>query len=297
MLTNKYIDVVFFHNDEEKILRVYTNSEIDAANIVCSKFEDAAVMDCIGGHSNSFYNKGFCCLVKDGVQMFEDGGSIEYSSLSSLLDSINLSKLPSSAASIINDLKSNPDLDLITMDDPKVKILVEVLNKNYSNAFEEDKPEVQTIEVSEDAKRIALEIKDLKDLLEINDDIEDGQRIQNEINDLLAILEMEGVSYYTALTGKPIQEKEITYKLGDMYSNNFDDYGLFATALKADLTWGVDNLRLLYNSFEDNNYHTAGGELWETIGSLEKGEIDNAKESLERFKNAVKQQMRDSGYY
>ena len=73
------------------------------------------------------------------------------------------------------------------------------------------------------------------------------------------------------------------YKLGDMYSKNFDAKGMLKMALKSNIDWGYEKLELLHNSFEDNNYHTASKNLWNTIQNLKKDNKDDAKATHQLF--------------
>lgn len=83
---------------------------------------------------------------------------------------------------------------------------------------------------------------------------------------------------------KPV-EVSGKYKLGDMYSSDFDIEGMLITA------WGLKQtetkeLNLLHDSLEDNNYHTIGIPLWAFL----KGEG-----GFSEFRKELKAEMEEQG--
>jgi len=90
----------------------------------------------------------------------------------------------------------------------------------------------------------------------------------------------------------PIENvKRIGYELGEGWSADFDLEGLLRTALKANTSWGVEALKKLHYSFEDNNYHTIGKPLWEAVKSLQLGAEPSAKLHLHEFHEAVQKEL------
>jgi len=87
--------------------------------------------------------------------------------------------------------------------------------------------------------------------------------------------------------------KRIGYELGQGYSSDFDFEGLLRTALRANTSWGIEALKKLHYSFEDNNYHTLGRPLWEAVKSLQLGAEPSAKLHLHEFQEAVQQELED----
>lgn len=87
--------------------------------------------------------------------------------------------------------------------------------------------------------------------------------------------------------------KRIGYELGQGYSSDFDFEGLLRTALRANTSWGIEALKKLHYSFEDNNYHTLGRPLWEAVKSLQLGAEPSAKLHLHEFHEAVQQELED----
>lgn len=85
--------------------------------------------------------------------------------------------------------------------------------------------------------------------------------------------------------------KRIGYELGEGWSSDFDFEGLLRTALKANTSWGVEALKKLHYSFEDNNYHTLGKPLWEAVKSLQLGAEPSAKLHLHEFHEAVQKEL------
>jgi hypothetical protein len=82
------------------------------------------------------------------------------------------------------------------------------------------------------------------------------------------------------------------YKLGDKWSSNFDYNGMLETALKAQVSWGVNKLRKLYDSFEDVNYHRANRSLWEALNSLKDNNVKEAEKHLENFRSDVLEELK-----
>jgi hypothetical protein len=120
-----------------------------------------------------------------------------------------------------------------------------------------------------DGRSKVLEIEDFEDFLEDND-IKAG---------------------YQFAKGGAIKKK--VYKLGDMYSSDFDYDGMLRMGLKADSSWGSKKLEKLFDSFEDVNYHTASKNLWNAIKELEKPEanIMAADNYIEQFHDDVIEEM------
>jgi hypothetical protein len=85
--------------------------------------------------------------------------------------------------------------------------------------------------------------------------------------------------------------KRIGYTLGDEWSADFDYEGLLKTSLRANTSWGIESLKKLHRSFEDNNYHTLGKHLWEGIKSLQLGAEPSAKLHLNEFHEAVQKEL------
>ena len=91
----------------------------------------------------------------------------------------------------------------------------------------------------------------------------------------------------------PVNENVKKYRLGDMYSDDFDYIGMLKAGLKATLGSSVDKLQKLYNSFEDVNYHSENQHLGGIIDALKAGNKDAAKDSLMKFRNAIKATLKD----
>tara|TARA_R100001129_G_scaffold33386_1_gene22507 strand:- start:7639 stop:9960 length:2322 start_codon:yes stop_codon:yes gene_type:complete len=85
-----------------------------------------------------------------------------------------------------------------------------------------------------------------------------------------------------------VNENVKKYRLGDMYSNDFDYLGMLKAGLKATLGSSVDKLQKLYNSFEDVNYHSENQYLGALIDALQSGDKDEAKKHLLKFRSAIK---------
>ena len=90
-----------------------------------------------------------------------------------------------------------------------------------------------------------------------------------------------------------VNENIKKYRLGDMYSNDFDYIGMLKAGLKATLGSSVQKLQKLYNSFEDVNYHSENQHLGGIIDALKAGNKDAAKDSLIKFRGALKATLKD----
>ena len=48
----------------------------------------------------------------------------------------------------------------------------------------------------------------------------------------------------------------MSYKLGDTWSRTFDYDGMLTKGMEASVDWPIEDLQMLYTSFEDVNYHS-----------------------------------------
>ena len=60
----------------------------------------------------------------------------------------------------------------------------------------------------------------------------------------------------------------MSYKLGDKWSRTFDYDGMLEKGTEASVNWSIEDLQMLYTSFEDVNYHREAGYLWSAIQEL-----------------------------
>ena len=87
------------------------------------------------------------------------------------------------------------------------------------------------------------------------------------------------------------------YKLGDMWSNDFDYEGMMKVALKTKETDKVDKLQKLHDSMTDVNYHTVASPLLDAIDQLTLNkDVPEAKKMarsyLKKFHKMVKDDMK-----
>lgn len=68
------------------------------------------------------------------------------------------------------------------------------------------------------------------------------------------------------------------FKVGDMYSNDFDYKGMMQCGLKTKPTDSLSKLQKLSDSLEDVNHHTCNTSLCEAIVILKSGGTDISKE-------------------
>jgi DNA repair protein RadC len=88
---------------------------------------------------------------------------------------------------------------------------------------------------------------------------------------------------------EPKTPKKSGYKLGDMYSSDFDYEGMLKMGLTTNSTWAKKDLQKLYDSFEDVNYHYATPPLLDAIrNSKTKKETED---NLKKFHKLVKEEL------
>ena len=88
------------------------------------------------------------------------------------------------------------------------------------------------------------------------------------------------------------EKKEKKYKLGDLYSSDFDYDGMLRYALTVDENTSDKVLEKLFNSFEDVNYHTIAAPLYDAYkGAATK---DLKKIYILKFKKLVKEELAES---
>ena len=73
------------------------------------------------------------------------------------------------------------------------------------------------------------------------------------------------------------------YELGDMWSPDFNYNGMLKMGMNARISWGIDKLQALSDSFEDVNYHTENIKLQEAIYYLKNGDEAKARPKLGSF--------------
>jgi len=81
-----------------------------------------------------------------------------------------------------------------------------------------------------------------------------------------------------------VPRKSTSYKLGEMWRDDFDYIGMVKTGSKVNSSWTTEKLEKLFDSYEDVNYHTSSENLWLAIQERKKGNDKKAKEYLEKFK-------------
>ena len=77
-----------------------------------------------------------------------------------------------------------------------------------------------------------------------------------------------------------------SYKLGDMWSNDFDYKGMLQMGAKANVNMNEKNLQKLYDSYEDVNYHSENRFLGMAIDALRDGDKKLAAKHLKDFNRA-----------
>jgi hypothetical protein len=82
------------------------------------------------------------------------------------------------------------------------------------------------------------------------------------------------------------------FKIGDMWSDDFDYSGMLAAGLKADVNTPIKKLNKLLDSFTDVNYHTEAQGLGIAIDWIDDGDKKGAKEYMDMFHKACKEALK-----
>lgn len=86
------------------------------------------------------------------------------------------------------------------------------------------------------------------------------------------------------------------YELGDMWSEDFNYDGMLKMGMNARITWGLEKLQALSDSFEDVNYHTENIKLREAIDFLKKGDELKSKQALGTFNLICRSELGNQGF-
>ena len=63
---------------------------------------------------------------------------------------------------------------------------------------------------------------------------------------------------------------------------------------EASVKWSIEDLQMLYNSFEDVNYHREAGHLWAAIQELKKGSVtESARYDMDKFNSECEKTLSD----
>ena len=104
---------------------------------------------------------------------------------------------------------------------------------------------------------------------------------------------MKKFDYRTYLKKNPLLKEE--YQLGDKWSSNFDYDGMLKMGLQVHTETDIDDLKDLFSSFEDVNYHTEGSSLSLAIDHIEDGNDEDAEFFMNAFHDSIKKTMGDYG--
>jgi len=88
---------------------------------------------------------------------------------------------------------------------------------------------------------------------------ENDQKKSKNLKEFKALIDAEAKEY------ADLERPKRKYKLGDKYRSDFDYLGLLKAAQKINATWTVEKMEKLFESFEDNNYHSIAKPLWTEI--------------------------------
>jgi hypothetical protein len=61
---------------------------------------------------------------------------------------------------------------------------------------------------------------------------------------------------------------------------------MLTKGMEAGVDWSIEDLQMLYTSFEDVNYHSEAGYLYGAIHELKNGNIEIAKVDMDKFNSA-----------
>ena len=95
--------------------------------------------------------------------------------------------------------------------------------------------------------------------------------------------DMEAIKKY----GKE-EEPVKKYELGDMWSTDFDYDGMLQAGLRVRINTPVDQLKKLYASFEDVNYHRENSHMSRIIDAIEDGDKGLALDAIRDYKDEIK---------
>jgi len=82
------------------------------------------------------------------------------------------------------------------------------------------------------------------------------------------------------------------FKIGDMWSKDFDYGGMLAAGLKVNVNTPVKQLNKLFDSFTDVNYHTEAQSLGIAIDWIDDGDKKGAKEYMDTFHKVCKEALK-----
>lgn len=222
---------------------------------------------------------------------------ISYSNYPELKSKIDFKKLPESITAIVPNLSSLDDYYEMYKDDDTIakafdKVIAAV-NK-YGIVAETKKATNTTVPFTEgQGSKMAVYMEQVFKYLDDEHGISRGDAqgiimmpgykklIQDNFEGKLNAAD---TAEQIVRKSTPADDKPSThiYKLGDKYRSDFDFEGLFKMALTSTIDWGIYKLSQLFNSFEDNNYHTTAGPLREAIRSLEKVDRNDADTHMKR---------------
>ena len=83
------------------------------------------------------------------------------------------------------------------------------------------------------------------------------------------------------------------YELGDMWSSDFDYDGMLRAGLRIRINSPTDQLKQLYSSFEDVNYHRENRHLGRMLDAMEDGDRKGALDAMRDFKIAIDKTLKD----
>ena len=83
------------------------------------------------------------------------------------------------------------------------------------------------------------------------------------------------------------------YKLGDMWSDNFDYDGMLKAGLKITLKTSIKKMKDLFKSFQDVNYNSEGGHLLHLIKVIESGDNKTGVKHLNNFKDSIRKTLQN----
>jgi len=83
------------------------------------------------------------------------------------------------------------------------------------------------------------------------------------------------------------------YEVGDMFSSDFDYTGMLKAGLRVRINTNIDQLRKLYDSFEDVNYHRENRHLGRAIDAIEDQNKSEALDAIKDFKIAISKTIKD----
>jgi len=138
----------------------------------------------------------------------------------------------------------------------------------------------------------AMSVKDIEALPNEDDPIT-GKKVvmfkEDDIEEKMSDEFMDQAKNY----GKQNAFNPKPYKIGDMWSSDFDYHGMLQAGLRVRINTPLEQLKQLYYSFEDVNYHSENRYLGVIIDAIEAGDKKEALDAIKDYKFTLNRTLMD----